>query len=74
MIVKTPPSIAEIIKFMVLTGLRPTEAIESDRLLTLKNSNLRKISSHSQYYNPERQCLEHFRFPEIFLRRTKKAC
>jgi len=25
------------------------------------------------YYNPERQALEHFRFPEIFLRQTKKA-
>jgi hypothetical protein len=26
-----------------------------------------------KYYNTERQCLEHFRFPEIFLRQTKKA-
>ena len=26
-----------------------------------------------QYYNPERQALEHFRFPQIFLRQTKKA-
>jgi integrase len=25
------------------------------------------------YYNPERQALEHFRFPEIFIRQTKKA-
>ena len=25
------------------------------------------------YYNPEHQCLKHFRFPKIFLRRTKKA-
>jgi intergrase/recombinase len=29
--------------------------------------------SLSTYYNPERQALEHFRFPEIFLRQTKKA-
>ena len=26
-----------------------------------------------KYYNTERQCLEHFRFHEIFLRQTKKA-
>jgi intergrase/recombinase len=26
-----------------------------------------------QYYNTSRQCLEHFRFPQIFLRRTKTA-
>lgn len=25
------------------------------------------------YYNPEQQFLEHFRFPEIFLRCTKSA-
>jgi intergrase/recombinase len=27
----------------------------------------------STYYNSERQALEHFRFPDIFLRHTKKA-
>jgi hypothetical protein len=48
-----------------LIGLRPAELVESVRLIN--DVNL------SKYYNPERQTLEHFRFPEIFLRRTKKA-
>ncbi len=40
--------------------------VESVRLLSGRDTYL-------SYYNPERQCLEHFRFPEIFLRKTKKA-
>lgn len=54
------------IKFACLVGLRPSEVLESVRLL---NSSQRGIN----YYNPDRQALEHFRFPEIFLRQTKKA-
>jgi intergrase/recombinase len=50
--------------FCTLTGLRASEAVESIRLLNVGQSN---------YYNPERQCLEHFRYPQIFLRRTKAA-
>jgi Archaeal phage integrase len=65
MIAKTPVQIGQIIKFACLTGLRPTEAIESVRLL-----NRHPVAN---YYNPQRQALEHFRFPEIFLRQTKKA-
>jgi hypothetical protein len=60
-----PAHMCAVVKFNVLTGLRPSEAVESVRLL--------KCELSSQYYNPERQCLEHFRFPEIFLRRTKSA-
>jgi intergrase/recombinase len=60
-----PPFLARIIKFACLIGLRPAEVVESVRLIN--DVNL------SKYYNPERQTLEHFRFPEIFLRRTKKA-
>jgi hypothetical protein len=55
----------QIVKFAVLTGLRPSEAVESVRLLSLR--------SEIKYYNPERQALEHFRFPSVFLRKTKKA-
>jgi len=57
---------SRIIKFNVLTGLRPAEAVESVRLL-IDVSN-----SGQRYYNPERQALEHFRFPQ-FQRQTKKA-
>src|SRR5215217_611652 len=58
----------QIVKFAILTGLRPGEVIESVKLLAGNN----KFAT-VKYYNPERQALEHFRFPEIFLRRTKKA-
>jgi intergrase/recombinase len=62
-----PASMGQIIKFNVLTGLRPNEAIQSIRLLN------RPDSQAISYYNLERQCLEHFRFPELFIRRTKAA-
>ena len=64
MIAVLSPVMSEIVKFGVLVGLRPSEIVESVRLLQ---------NSGTSYYNPERQCLEHFRFPEIFLRQTKKA-
>lgn len=67
-----PPSMGKIIKFACLTGLRPAEAVESVRLLNSGDLG-RQQQEQQQYYNPERQALEHFRFPEIFLRRTKKA-
>jgi hypothetical protein len=57
----------QIVKFAVLTGLRPGEVEESVRLIN------QPVVAGNKYYNPERQALEHFRFPEIFLRRTKKA-
>lgn len=60
---------AQIVKFAVLTGLRPGEVIESVKLFLMAGHN----SSQVKYYNPERQALEHFRFPEIFLRTTKEA-
>ncbi len=59
-----PPAMAGVIRFACLTGLRPSEACESVRLINSQTNN---------YFNPEQQCLEHFRFPEIFLRPTKKA-
>ncbi|MDQ4067850.1 MAG: hypothetical protein M3114_09720, partial [Thermoproteota archaeon] len=70
-----PEHMAAIIKFNVLTGLRPAEAIQAVRLLNTTNVNnhVINIQAPHQYYNPERQALEHFRFPEIFLRRTKSA-
>lgn len=64
-----PEHMALIIRHAVLTGLRPSESVESVRLLNTLSSKEEK----AYYYNPERQTLEHFRFPEIFLRRTKKA-
>jgi intergrase/recombinase len=63
-----PEHMGKVIRFGCLVGLRATEVCESARLLA--RSGHPTIPS---YHNPERQALEHFRFPEIFLRQTKKA-
>lgn len=57
---------SQIIKFDCLVGLRPAEIVESVRLIN-------KGEFYPTYYNEEHQALEHFRFPKIFLRQTKKA-
>jgi hypothetical protein len=61
-----PTAMRAVVRHAVLTGLRPTEAIESVKLLNSADYS-------AQYYNQERQALEHFRFPELFIRATKKA-
>lgn len=65
MIKKTPTLMGKIIKFGVLVGLRSAEIVESVRLI---NSGVYTL----QYYNPEQQVLQHYKFPQ-FLRTTKKA-
>ncbi|HEX6281291.1 MAG TPA: integrase [Nitrososphaera sp.] len=69
MISNTSTQMAQIIKVDCLTGLRPSEAVQSVKLLNAD----REVRAFEKYYNPERQALEHFKFPEVFLRRTKKA-
>ena len=63
-----PDHKSAVIKFTLLTGLRPSEPCESVRLL--KNDCSQAVT---KYYNAEQQTLEHFKFPEFFLRATKKA-
>jgi hypothetical protein len=70
MIQALPEPMALVIKHAVLTGLRPAEAVESIRLL---NDISIRSGQQQMYCNPERQTLEHFRFPDMFLRQTKKA-
>ncbi len=64
-----PDHMSAVIRHALLTGLRPSEACESVRLIIRCGHQLNLPS----YYNQEQQTLEHFRFPEIFLRPTKKA-
>ncbi|HET9806254.1 MAG TPA: integrase [Nitrososphaeraceae archaeon] len=49
--------------FLTLTGLRPTEACESIKIIE---------SDVDKYLNKDTMVLEHFRFPDIFIR-TKNA-
>jgi intergrase/recombinase len=57
------------LRFTLLSGLRVGEAVASFNLI-IKLSKENKLDS---YYNRELQVLEHFRFPETFLRRCKNV-
>jgi intergrase/recombinase len=59
-----PRSHANVILFDALTGLRPNEACHSIRLMRTDLPN---------YLNPDLSILEHFKYKDIFIRRTKKA-
>ena len=54
---------------MLTTGLRFEESIEAYNLMVIL-SNEGKLGD---YYNPEKELLEHYKFKLQFLRRTKKA-
>jgi hypothetical protein len=59
-----PRSHANIVIFGTLTGLRPVEACNSVRLVHTDLSN---------YLNSDLFILEHFKWKDIFIRRTKKS-
>jgi hypothetical protein len=61
-----PSPYSDIFLFCTLTGLRASECVDCIRLI--KDPEQFKI-----YYNESRQCLKHFRFPKVFIRRTKAA-
>jgi hypothetical protein len=60
---KLPTQTGNVLLFNTLTGLRPSESILSIKL----------IKTDPQYANKETRMLEHFRHPDKFLRKTKKA-
>jgi len=55
--------------FVALTGLRLEEAVNSYNLIV----ELAGKGCLHQYYNVENGTLEHFRFRDLFMRRTKKV-
>jgi hypothetical protein len=61
-----PRSYASFFLFCTLTGLRASECVEAVRLL-----NSSYAQDITRYYNPQQQVLQHYRFPDIFIRRTK---
>jgi intergrase/recombinase len=56
----------KIIQFAVLVGLRPAEVLESVKLINDKQA-------FPIYYDSEQMTLQHYKFPQQFLRTTKKA-
>jgi len=63
------PQLCEFMDFMAVTGLRLVEAVASYNLII----TLSKEDRLKEYYNAERRVLEHFRFKNIFFRKSKKA-
>jgi intergrase/recombinase len=59
-----PGECANAFIFATLTGLRAEEACQSIRLIRQNANN---------YYNSHYQVLEHFRYKDIFIGRSKKA-
>jgi intergrase/recombinase len=59
-----PARYANILIYCTLTGLRPTEAFSSINLIK---------SDLANYLDKQKMILEHVKYPEIFIRKTKKA-
>ena len=57
------------LRFTKITGIRKQEAIYSfNKIIELAREN-----RLSEYYDPELNVLMHFKYPELFLRRTKNC-
>ncbi|MFW9794062.1 MAG: integrase [Candidatus Thorarchaeota archaeon] len=63
------PNEQTLLRFALVTGLRKSEAIQAFNLVI----RLHEENRLKEYYNEELQTLEHFRFRELFLRKTKNV-
>jgi len=63
------PILKDFLEFILVSGLRFTEAVHSYNLI-VELSRKGKIDT---YYSFENQFLEHYRFKQLFIRRTKKV-
>jgi intergrase/recombinase len=61
--------LAGYMDLVLITGLRFEEGINCYNLII----RLPKEGKLREYYDPEREILEHYRFKDVFIRRTKKA-
>jgi Archaeal phage integrase len=61
---KLRSSYGNILLFNTLTGLRPDEACKAIEIIQTEEDN---------YVRKDLMILEHYKFPDIFIRRTKKA-
>ena len=63
------PELKTFMDFAVAIGLRFSETLYAYNLIV----ELDEKGKLNEYYNAEQETLEHFRYRELFLRRTKKA-
>ena len=68
-VIKLRPDEQLFLRFASVTGLRKNEAIQSFNLIIRLHEN----ADLEKYHNEKLNCLEHFKFKDIFLRRTKNA-
>jgi intergrase/recombinase len=66
---KARPDLTDFLDLMAVAGLRLVEAVNCYNLI-IKLARDHKLKG---YYNAETGVLEHFRFKEIFIRKSKKA-
>jgi hypothetical protein len=65
MIKVLPPHMAAVVRHAVMTGLRPSEAVESVKLI-------QNQSTFAKYYDPFQMTLNHWKMPGM-IRTAKKA-
>jgi len=63
------PQLSLFMNFMLLTGLRLKEAVNSWNLIV----DLAEARRLSEYYDREKEVLEHYKFKKVFIRRSKKV-
>ena len=61
--------LAVFMDYIAITGLRLDEAVQSYNMII----QLSRKGKLSEYYNEENETLEHFKFKETFIRKSKKA-
>jgi hypothetical protein len=58
-----------LLKFLLKTGVRKEEGITSFNLIV----QLTRENKLNEYYDPSLNCLCHFKYPKLFIRRTKNV-
>jgi len=66
---KARPELTDFMDLMALTGLRLGETIESYNLIV----GLAEKGKLTDYYKKDQAILEHYKFKELFIRKSKKA-
>jgi len=66
---KARPDFETFMDFIAVTGLRLVEAVESYNLIV----ELAKEGRLNEYYDSEKEVLEHYKFKDRFLRKAKKV-
>jgi len=66
---QTFPHLADFVEFMAITGLRLVEAVKSFNLII----DLARQGRISDYYDADLNALQHYKFSDLFIRKTKKA-